>query len=370
MIKDIEIKKELPSIVIPEKATGAVLRILKAENLLPNIKGLQYIFSEENGKRILLSENVNQLPQSINDLNSDLKIEKTLVVLDYKNFTLQELLRAFIPEHIVIPSSFETIGHIAHLNLQDEHAPYKHLIGEAIILKNSNIKTVAAKVGAISSVYRSMDLEVLAGESNFVTEVHQSGFMFKLDFSKVYWNSRLQHEHDSVVETFKEGSLVCDAMCGIGPFAVRAAKIKRCTVLANDLNPDSYKWLKENCELNGVAESVFCFNMDAREFIKKVFREGGCDYIVMNLPGTAIEFLDAIGESAILHKDTARMPIVVFHAFDTKEDHFEKSLKERAQRYLGLPLPNMTIKIVRDISPGKNMFRCSFSTADIFLRQQ
>ena len=172
-----------------------------------------------------------------------------------------------------------------------------------------------------------------------------------------------------IVDTFKEGALVCDAMCGIGPFAVRAAKRKHCHVRANDLNPDSYKWLCENCKINGVQDNVECFNMDAREFIKKQFDDGGCDYIVMNLPATAVEFLDAVGEGALKNKETARMPIVIFHAFDNKEGDYETSLRNRAQQALGsLPLPHMDIHNVRDVSPGKFMFRCTFSCADIFLQ--
>ena len=31
-------------------------------------------------------------------------------------------------------TSFETVGHIAHMNLRDEHLPFKHVIGETILL--------------------------------------------------------------------------------------------------------------------------------------------------------------------------------------------------------------------------------------------
>ena len=35
-------------------------------------------------------------------------------------------------------------------------------------------------------------------------------------------------------------------MCGIGPFALPAAKHRGCLVYANDLNPRSYHWLTVN----------------------------------------------------------------------------------------------------------------------------
>ena len=45
--------------------------------------------------------------------------------------------------------------------------------------------------------------------------------------------------------------LIGDMFCGIGPFAIPAAR-RGCTVYANDLNPDSYKYLVENARLNKV----------------------------------------------------------------------------------------------------------------------
>jgi tRNA (guanine37-N1)-methyltransferase len=210
-----------------------------------------------------------------------------------------------------------------------------------------------------------MDLELLAGEPDYETEVIQSGVRFQLDFSKVYWNSRLESEHDSLVGTFADGSIVADAMCGIGPFAIRAALRKKCKVFANDLNPDSHKWLVRNVDLNGVKDLVQCFNMDARAFITQIFADGGCDYLVMNLPATAVEFLDVIGQCTLRFRETARLPIVHFHSFDAKDQDHEVSLKQRAEAALAMPLPRLTVHRVRDVSPGKDMFRCTFSATDL-----
>ena len=41
-----------------------------------------------------------------------------------------QVLEALLPKDMVIPSAFETVGHIAHLNLRDEHLPYKKLIAK------------------------------------------------------------------------------------------------------------------------------------------------------------------------------------------------------------------------------------------------
>ena len=96
-------------------------------------------------------------------------------------------------------------------------------------------------------------MEVIAGEENFqVTQVHLD-CTFVFDFSKVYWNTRLEGEHRRLVGMFGAHEVVCDVFAGVGPFAVPAGK-KRVFVLANDLNPASYESLQANIQKNKVRE--------------------------------------------------------------------------------------------------------------------
>ena len=80
---------------------------------------------------------------------------------------------------------------------------------------------------------------------------NEANCSFTFDFSRVYWNSRLQHEHERLVSLLPPGAVVADVMAGVGPFAVPAAK-KGCFVLGNDLNPESVKWMRENTIRNKV----------------------------------------------------------------------------------------------------------------------
>lgn len=68
----------------------------------------------------------------------------------------------------------------------------------------------------------------------------------------MYWNSRLHTEHDRLVQMFKPQDVIADVFAGVGPFAVPAAK-KGCAVFANDLNPNSAKYLSTNAENNRVS---------------------------------------------------------------------------------------------------------------------
>lgn len=119
--------------------------------------------------------------------------------------------------------------------------------------KNPTIRTVINKIDDVGTVseYRTFSYEVLAGEDNMNVEIREGDCTFRFDYSKVYWNSRLQTEHKRLVDLFEPGDVVCDVMAGVGPFALPAGK-KGVFVWANDLNPDSYKAMKDAVVRNKV----------------------------------------------------------------------------------------------------------------------
>jgi tRNA (guanine37-N1)-methyltransferase len=84
---------------------------------------------------------------------------------------------------------------------------------------------------------------------------HESNCRFTFDFSQVYFNARLHHEHERIVSCFKPTDVIADVFAGVGPFAVPAAR-KGCAVWANDLNPVSNEYLKKNVAQNYVSHVV------------------------------------------------------------------------------------------------------------------
>ena len=122
--------------------------------------------------------------------------------------------------------------------------------------KNPTIRTVINKVDDVgtSSEYRTFGYELLAGDPDMNVETKEADCIFRFDYSKVYWNSRLNTEHSRLVDMFHPGEAVCDVMAGVGPFAVPAGK-KRVFVWANDLNPDSYASLEDAITRNKVSRN-------------------------------------------------------------------------------------------------------------------
>ena len=194
----------------------------------------------------------------------------------------------------------------------------------------------------------------------------------------MYWNSRLHTEHERLVQTFKPQDIVADVFAGVGPFAIPAAK-KGCAVFANDLNPDSAKYLTINVgnnKVSGLEEvrrstisdahqvkplvRVSC--EDGRDFIRSVIRRALEDPFppfkenklrrskklglltgagtapteepprnriagfIMNLPDSAIQFLGAFrgilthGDKRELNKVYNVMPIIHCYCFARVSD--------------------------------------------------
>jgi tRNA (guanine37-N1)-methyltransferase len=150
--------------------------------------------------------------------------------------------------------NFPSLRNPAHLNLRDEYLPYKKIIAEVLVDKNPTIRTVINKVDLVGthSEFRTFGYEVLAGPDNMKVELSEGDCTFRFDYSKVYWNSRLQTEHKRLVDMFNPGEVVCDVMAGIGPFAIPAGK-KGVFVWANDLNPDSVSSMRDAVKRNKVS---------------------------------------------------------------------------------------------------------------------
>ena len=87
----------------------------------------------EDTKLLLLNTATKTLPQELAPYATDSNLKDYTLELGYEYFTAEEVLRTLLPDHIVVPTGFETVGHIAHLNLKEEQMPFKHLIGEVIL---------------------------------------------------------------------------------------------------------------------------------------------------------------------------------------------------------------------------------------------
>jgi len=336
------------------------------------MKKIMYLINDQ-------SEKMNQFNKDnfSKDINHENRI-KQITHDDKSSFSCEKEKLSLLE----IPKSYEIIGNIAHLNLREKFLPYKYLIGRIILDKNPNLKTVITKTDKIDNIYRTYSMEILAGENNFLVVHREGNINFHFDIRNVYWCSRLQGERDRLLKIIKKGQILCDAFCGVGPLALRAAK-QGVKVYSNDLNPDCYFYLKKNMQINKIESNMlYPFNMDARHFIRMCIKQGNeedesennsqlfikkekIDHIYMNLPKDALEFLDVFRgifkDSEIYNANN--LPIVHVYGFSNSIDP-EVDLLNRISKALNIQKLQqkdfIEIHNIRDVSNKKHMFSISF----------
>ncbi|KAJ5425722.1 hypothetical protein N7465_000792 [Penicillium sp. CMV-2018d] len=347
------------------------------------------------------------------------------LLLEYDHWSYAEIISSILPEDLMeeIPQGFTQVGHVLHLNLRAQYFPYKHILAEVLMDKNPTVRTVINKTEDVGShsQFRTFPFELLTGENDLNVIQHEQDCEFRFDYARVYWNSRLETEHRRLVEKFAPSEMVCDVMAGVGPFAVPAGR-KKIFVWANDLNPHGFEVMQDAITRNKVQDFVTPFNQDGREFIRssgrlllsakpltvtihpKVGREKQrkiaegkasplpspkvytrptiVNHYVMNLPATAIEFLDAFpglyaGEEQIFAPNTEqKLPMIHVYCFsghsdNEVDDHID--ICERISERIGHKITvddcvggkgnqelELTIHNVRLVSPKKQMFCASF----------
>jgi tRNA (guanine37-N1)-methyltransferase len=195
--------------------------------------------------------------------------------------------------------AYERLGDIVIVDEDDSERA--RTIADAIMASNVRAKTVVNRASKVRGEFRVRDWEVLAGDGT--ETVHREyGYEFALDIAAVYFSPRLATERHRVVERVAASEHVVDMFAGVGPFAIPMAD-RGAEVVGVDVNPVAIEYLRENAERNGVSDRVTAIEGDVREVA--VDYENWADRLVMNLPHSANEFLDAAvlmaGDDCVIH---------------------------------------------------------------------
>jgi len=207
---------------------------------------------------------------------------------------LSDLLKDVIPAELLpqLPRSHDLVGDILLLeSLQAALLPYKAEIGSALLKLNPGVTTILLKTGSVEGEFRIPQLEVIAGAKKFETIHKEYGVNIKVDLSKAYFSPRLGYERRRVAMSISDGETVVDMFAGVGPFSLMIAKKAKTRIYSIDLNPDAILLLKENIPINRLRGEIVPICGDAKEVAKML--HGVADHVIMNLPASSLEFLDA-----------------------------------------------------------------------------
>lgn len=167
-----------------------LLRIPKIPAIIgiPKDKTIEDVKDPKRKRLILLdptvkADSIESLPTEIKSfaLESEAKLISFEIELDYDYWTVEQVLRAILPVELDVPTGFATIGHIAHFNLKKEYQPFKEIIGQVVLDKNPNIRTVVNKTDNIDHTFRFFSMELLAGEDNTMAKMREGITLFEME---------------------------------------------------------------------------------------------------------------------------------------------------------------------------------------------
>lgn len=325
---------------IPKNMANDVRKILLKHSIL----NLDAKIKRENDFVIIpLNEKPDQDMQKILGQKEGKIIETNFETQKRSPRSLKDYLKGKIDDKTIdeIRGSFDIIGDVVILEIPDDLKNYKELIGEAA-LKFTKRKAVFMKKSEIKGIIRTRELEHIAGEDISETIHQEFGCRLMLDVKRVYFSPRLATERKRVADNVKNGEVIVDMFAGVGPFPILIAKNHDVTVYAVDINPEAYKYTKKNIELNKVQNKVIPILGDVREALEN--KNIKADRIIMNLPGSAYEFLDTAMKSL---KSGGTI-----HYYEFSED-FERPVERLKKAAYPRKVEILDKRKVRSRSPGK-----------------
>lgn len=401
---------------------------------------------EETDSLLMLSRQFPGIPtlvlrELVDDFDAKLATRECIQI-PYQNQPLSRILTKILPPDNFVayehqhyspppppppPSSYEQIGHVAHLNLRAIHVPYGKVIGRVLLDRHRpSIRTVVNKLGEVGGPYRTYEMDLLAGDDDYNVRVVEHGIALTFDLRNVYWCARLEGERTYMMKNeFKPNQYIADAFCGVGALCIRAAITLGCTIVANDLNPDAIMYCRESARRNGIQvsdndndEGVFKVQCgDAREFImnlginvsageevdcnddnmnpphiKKNAKSELPDHLLLNFPLNSPSFLNAFQwwPSVGDEKGKSKSSLTRVHVYTFARGDDERTPSEVATdmvadgllpeggyikpckfhgEYLNELGCNVQAREIRDAAPSKAVICVSFSVTNLLLRR-
>ena len=228
---------------------------------------------------------------------------------NHKPTTLKEALTEKLPKEILdqLKTSYDQVGDIAILEIDEELKAYEQLIGETLLATNTKAATVLAKDAGHEGTFRTQKMRLVAGVDKRVALHKENGVVLEVDVEEVYFSARLSTERKRIAELVKAGEDVLVMFSGCGPYTCALAKNTAAKhVTGIEINPKGHELAQKNIKRNKLKNaSTYCG--DVKVVVPQLLaqRTEGFDRILMPLPKSAETFLDtaisALKPGGIIH---------------------------------------------------------------------
>ena len=261
--------------------------------------------------------------------------------------TLKDVLKGRLSKnelgHVV--SSFDTVGSIAIVEIDDELVQKEQEIAKAILCQNKQITTVLKKGGGHEGELRLQKMVFLAGKETKETIVKENGVRLKIDVEGVYYSVRSATERKRLAQQVMPGERILVMFSGAAPYpCVLAKSTKADEIVGIELNERGHELGLENLRLNRL-NNVVLIQGDVRDVIPELAKSKIVfDRIVMPLPHTGHDFLDEA--FSVSKKGT------FLHLYDfEKEGEFEKAAEKTE---IGAKRNKRKIKVLGIVPSGQH----------------
>jgi tRNA (guanine37-N1)-methyltransferase len=247
--------------------------------------------------------------------------------------TYRDLLRGRLPDDIVarLPRSFDLVGDIAIIRLDEDLIEYGPEIAEAIMRIHRRVRCVYAR-GPVQGTPRIQRLHHIGRERRTETIYKENGVLFSVDIASMYVNTRLSSERLKIAMEISDNETVLDLFSGYGAYALNIARIRRASVIATDINRESIIHMVKSIYMNKLAGTVHPLVSDAEsppmrrgfdvviadnptdmdryiETIAGLVRRGGRAYIyiLVERPEDGVDRIERLSRGALRVSDLHRV---------------------------------------------------------------
>ncbi len=205
---------------------------------------------------------------------------------------LKHILTGLLPaeELAMLVGSYDVVGDIAIAIIPEALLHREQLIGDAILQSNIRIKVVLKRSGIYGGEFRTIPLQLIAGEARKETEVKEYGLSYMVNPESTYFSVRSGSERKRVASLVTEDETVLVLFSGIGPYPLMISKYgKARKIIGIEKNPEAHQYGLKNVLRNKKMDNIELFLGDVSEVVPKFTFK--FDRVIMPLPQGAEEFL-------------------------------------------------------------------------------
>ncbi len=206
--------------------------------------------------------------------------------------TLQKRLKDSLSERELdlLISAYDVVGDIAIVIIPEELEPKEHLFVMAILSSNKKIRVVAKRSGNYGGEYRTIPLQILAGENRKETEVKEFGIRLLVNPETVYYSVRSGNERKRILSLVEQGESVLVLFSGIAPFPLIISKYSEAkSIIGIEKNPQAHAYAVKNLSRNKNQKNIQLYLGDVQEVLPTL--SVMFDRVIMPLPTRGEEFL-------------------------------------------------------------------------------